>query len=62
MVWTFAASAQIFVYQSTVLILGYSYGYFEPIDLFKIGGTMAVVEFFILLLVVGFYWPFLGLA
>jgi len=62
MVWTFAASAQLFVYQSAVLILGYSYGYFEPRDLFKIGGTMAVIEFFILLLVVTFYWPLLGLA
>ena len=62
MVWTFAASAQVFVYQSAVLILGYSYGYFEPRDLFKIGGAMAVIEFLILLLVVSFYWPFLGLA
>src|SRR5579872_4417559 len=40
MVWTFAASAQIFVYQSGVLILGYSYGYFEPKDLLKIGGSL----------------------
>ena len=62
MVWTFAASAQIFVYQSAVLIMGYSYGYFEPKDLFKIGGTLAVVEFLILLLVVTFYWPLIGLA
>lgn len=62
MVWTFAASAQIFVYQSAVLIMGYSYGYFEPKDLFKIGGTLAVLEFLILLLVVAFYWPLIGLA
>jgi di/tricarboxylate transporter len=62
MVWTFAASAQVFVYQSAVLILGYSYGYFEPKDLVKIGGTLAIVEFAILLLIVTFYWPLLGLA
>jgi solute carrier family 13 (sodium-dependent dicarboxylate transporter), member 2/3/5 len=62
LVWTFAASGQVFVYQSAVLILGYSYGYFEPKDLLKIGGTLAVIEFLILLLVVSFYWPFLGLA
>ncbi len=61
MVWTFAASGQIFVYQSAVLILGYSYGYFEPKDLFRIGGSLAVVEFLILLLVVTFYWPLIGL-
>lgn len=61
MIWTFAASGQIFVYQSAVLILGYSYGYFEPKDLFRIGGAMAVVEFLILLLVVALYWPLIGL-
>lgn len=62
MVWTFAASAQVFVYQSAVLILGYSYGYYEPKDLFKIGGTLAVVEFLILMLLVMLYWPLIGLA
>jgi len=62
MVWTFAASAQVFVYQSAVLILGYSYGYYRPKDLFKIGGTLAVVEFLILMLLVTFYWPLIGLA
>ncbi len=62
MVWTFASSAQIFVYQSAVLILGYSYGYFEPKDLFKIGGALAIVEFLILLLVVTFYWPLIGMV
>jgi di/tricarboxylate transporter len=62
MVWTFAASAQVFVYQSAVLILGYSYGYYQPKDLFKIGGTLAVVEFLILMLLVTLYWPLIGLA
>jgi solute carrier family 13 (sodium-dependent dicarboxylate transporter), member 2/3/5 len=62
LVWTFAASAQVFVYQSAVLILGYSYGYFEPKDLLKIGSAMALLEFAILLLVVIFYWPLLGLV
>ena len=61
MVWTFASSAQIFVYQSAVLILGYSYGYFEAKDLFRIGGSLAVIEFVILILVVSFYWPLIGL-
>ena len=61
MVWTFAAAGQIFVYQSAVLILGYSYGYFEPKDLFRIGGSIALTEFLILMLVVTFYWPLIGL-
>ena len=62
MVWTFSASGKIFVYQSTVLILGYSYGYFETKDLFKLGACMTVIEAFFLILLVTFYWPILGLG
>ena len=62
MVWTFAGSGKIFVYQSAVLILGYSYGYFEPKDLFKVGAWMAAVEFILLLLLVSLYWPLIGLG
>ena len=41
---------------------GYSYGYFEPKDLFKIGGALAIVEFLILLVGVTFYWPLIGMV
>ena len=37
MVWTFAAGGKIFAYQSAVLVVGYSYGYFTGKDLFKMG-------------------------
>jgi anion transporter len=33
MIWTFAAGGKLFVYQSGVLIVGYSYGYFAARDL-----------------------------
>ena len=61
MVWTFAAGGKIFVYQSGVMIVGYSYGYFETRDMFKVGIWLTVVESIILILLVPFYWPLLGI-
>jgi solute carrier family 13 (sodium-dependent dicarboxylate transporter), member 2/3/5 len=37
MIWTFAAGGKLFAYQSGVLIVGYSYGYFEARDLLRLG-------------------------
>ena len=62
MVWTFATGGRLFVYQSSVLLLGYSYGYFECKDLIKVGAVMTLVEAIVLLFLVGFYWPALGLS
>jgi len=61
MVWTFAAGGKIFVYQSAVLIVGYSYGYFEARDMLRMGLCLTVVESIILLLLVPFYWPLIGI-
>jgi len=60
MIWTFAAGGKIFVYQSAVMIVGYSYGYFDSRDMFRIGAWLTVVEAIILLLLVPFYWPLIG--
>jgi len=38
MIWAFAAGAKLFVYQSSVLIYGYSYGYFTGRDVLKVAG------------------------
>jgi sodium-dependent dicarboxylate transporter 2/3/5 len=62
MIWTFAAGCKLFVYQSTVLIIGYSYGYFEGRDLFRFGACMAAAESLILFFLVIFYWPLLGIG
>ena len=61
MIWTFAAGGKLFAYQSGVLIVGYSYGYFAARDLMIIGAWLTLVEFFVLLLLVPFYWPLIGL-
>ncbi|HEX4802381.1 MAG TPA: SLC13 family permease [Myxococcaceae bacterium] len=61
MIWTFASGGKIFVYQSAVMIVGYSYGYFDGRDMLRIGTWLTVVEAAILLLLVPFYWPLLGI-
>ncbi len=62
MIWTFAGACKIFVYQSSVSILGYSYGYFSGRDFFRFGVCVTVIEFFIVLLMVSQYWPLIGLG
>ena len=61
MIWTFGAGAKIFVYQSAVLVVGYSYGYFTSKDMFKVGLALTVIEFFILLFLAPLWWPLIGL-
>jgi anion transporter len=61
LIWTFAAGGKLFAYQSGVLIVGYSYGYFKPIDLVRVGAFLTVIEFVILMLLVPFYWPLIGI-
>lgn len=60
MVWNFASGGKLFVYQSAVLILGYAYGYFEAKDLLRVGLVLTIVEGLILLVLVPFYWPLIG--
>jgi anion transporter len=62
MIWTFASGGKIFVYQGAVLIVGYSFGYFDARDMLKVGFALTVVESIILLLLVPFYWPLLGIG
>ena len=61
MLWTFSAGGKIFLYQSAVLVVGYSYGYFTVKDLFKVGAVLTVVEWLILMLLVPLYWPLIGI-
>jgi sodium-dependent dicarboxylate transporter 2/3/5 len=62
MVWTFGAGPKVFMYESAVLVVGYSYGYFDAKDLLKVGGLLTIVTYFILLLLVPFYWPLIGIG
>jgi anion transporter len=61
LLWTFSAGGKLFAYQSGVLVLGYSFGYFDARDLIRIGAWLTVVEFLVLLLLVPFYWPLIGI-
>ena len=60
MLWTFGAAAKVFVYQSAPMVVGYSYGCFDARDMFKIGACLTIVESLILILLVPFYWPLIG--
>jgi solute carrier family 13 (sodium-dependent dicarboxylate transporter), member 2/3/5 len=61
MIWSFTTGGKLLVYQSSVLILGYSYGYFEGKDLLKVGAILTVVESLVLMVLVSVYWPLIGL-
>jgi len=61
MIWTFASGGKIFIYQSPVLVVGYSYGRFEAKDLLKVGLVLTLVECLILLFLVPVYWPLIGI-
>jgi sodium-dependent dicarboxylate transporter 2/3/5 len=61
MIWAFAAGGKLFVYQSSVLIYGYSYGYFTGRDLLKVAGILTLVEGIVLMVLVPLYWPLIGL-
>jgi len=60
MVWVFGSAGKIFVYQSAVLIVGYSFGYFRSRDLLRLGILLTLIEFAAILLIVPFYWPLIG--
>jgi di/tricarboxylate transporter len=61
MIWVFSSGGKIFVYQSGVLIIGYAYGYFRPKDILRLGLLMSAVDSVLLLVVVAFYWPVIGI-
>jgi di/tricarboxylate transporter len=61
MVWTFSSGATVFAYQNAVLIVGYSYGCFRAKDLLRLGACLCLVNSLLLLIVVPFYWPLVGI-
>jgi anion transporter len=61
MIWSFSSGGKLFAYQSAVLVLGYSYGYFRPSDLFTMGLLLTIIEFVLLALSVLLLWPMLGI-
>jgi anion transporter len=61
LVWTFAAGGKIFVYQTAVLVVGYSYGFFRHTDLIKMGIAITLIEFVNVILVATIWWPIIGI-
>jgi anion transporter len=62
MIWTFAAGAKLFAYQSPSLGLGYAYGQFGMRDLIIVGALLTLVEGFFICILVPLYWPLIGLS
>ena len=61
MIWTFSSGATIFAYQNAVLIVGYSYGCFKARDLLRLGLCLSILDSLLLMIVVPFYWPLIGI-
>jgi sodium-dependent dicarboxylate transporter 2/3/5 len=61
MLWVFASGGKIFIYQSGVLVIGYGYGYFRAKDILRVGLLMSMVDSLLLILIVPFYWPLIGI-
>jgi anion transporter len=61
LLWTVGGGGGLFVYQSGVYVLGYSYGYFQAKDFFKIAVALTVIEGVLLVLLVKFYWPLISM-
>src|SRR6266516_601711 len=56
MIWTFAVGGKIFIYQSAVLVVGYSYGYFDARDMLRVGALLTIAQLIILVVLVPLYW------
>jgi solute carrier family 13 (sodium-dependent dicarboxylate transporter), member 2/3/5 len=61
LLWTIGGGGGLFIYQSGVYVVGYSYGYFQAKDFFKLGVALTITQGALLLLLVRFYWPLIGL-
>jgi di/tricarboxylate transporter len=62
LIWAFAGAGKLFIYQSSVLVMGYAYGFFDSRDIFKIGAILTLFEGLVLMVLVPFYWPLVGLS
>ena len=61
LLWTIGGGGGLFVYQSGVYVLGYSYGYFTAKDFFKVGLLLTLVQAVLMIFLVAYYWPLIGL-
>jgi di/tricarboxylate transporter len=62
LLWTIGGGGGLFVYQSGVYVLGYSYGCFEAKDFIKVGVLLTLVQAVLMFFLVPYYWPLIGLS
>lgn len=61
LIWSVATGGKLFIYQSLVLIAGYTFNSYGAKEIAKIGAFFLFFQFVMLLLTVNFYWPLLGI-
>jgi di/tricarboxylate transporter len=61
LLWVSVGRGKLFLYQNTVLMLGYSCRCFTGLDVLKVGAILTVVEGPFLLVLVPYSWPLIGL-
>lgn len=61
LLWTIGGGGGLFIYQSGVYVLGYSYGYFTAKDFIKVGLVLTLVQAVLMIFLVAYYWPLIGL-
>ena len=62
MIWSFSASGKLFIYQSIVLIAGYTFGCYGSRDVLKFAAFFLAVDWILLFLLVQLYWPLIGIG
>jgi len=62
LIWSFSAAGKFFIYQSLVLIAGYTFGCYNGRDVFRISAFFLVIDWILLLLIVPLYWPLIGIG
>ncbi len=62
LIWSFSAAGKLFIYQSLVLIAGYTFNCYNGKDVLRIAAFFLIVDWMLLLLMARFYWPLLGIG
>ena len=62
LIWSFSAASKLFIYQSLVLIAGYTFNCYNGKDVLRISAFFLILDWVLLILMAEFYWPLLGIG
>lgn len=62
LIWSFSAAGKLFIYQSLVLIAGYTFNCYSGKDVLRISAFFLILDWVLLILMAQFYWPLLGIG